>query len=123
MRYFYTSKEFARMARRSGLAEAGLSEAIDRAEEGKIDSDLGGGLIKQRVARPGQGRSGGFRTVIAYRKGGRAIFLHLFEKSRQANLSDVELEVYKDLAGEYDALTDEQLDVLVETRGWKRIER
>jgi len=52
-----------------------------------IDTDLGHGLIKQRVARPGEGRRGGFRTVIAYRVGGRAVFLFGFAKSDQANLS------------------------------------
>jgi hypothetical protein len=87
MKHAYLTKEFARLARRGGLTDDGLAEAIDRAEDGKIDADLGGGFIKQRVARPGKGRSGGFRTIIAYRKGARAIFLHLFAKARQANLS------------------------------------
>lgn len=123
MKYIYMPKDFARLARRSGLADAGLLDAVDRAETGKIDADLGGGLIKQRVARPGEGRSGGFRVVVAYRKAERAIFLHMFPKSRQANLSAIELEVYQELAKLYDALTDEQLDRLVEKRGWKRIER
>jgi hypothetical protein len=86
MEHFYLTKEFARLARRSGLPDDRLSEAIDRAEDGKLDADLGGGLIKQRVARPGKGRSGGFRTIIAYRKGERAIFLHMFAKAQQANL-------------------------------------
>jgi len=36
-----------------------LCEAVERAESGLIDANLGGGLIKQRVARLGQGRSGG----------------------------------------------------------------
>lgn len=119
----YLTKHFARLARRSGLPDDSLSEAVDRVEDGKIDADLGGGLIKQRVARPNEGRAGGLRAVLAYRRGMRAIFLHLFPKARQANLSAVELEVYRDLAEAYDALTDEQFDALVATRGWKRIEK
>jgi hypothetical protein len=123
MKCSYLTKEFARLARRSGLPDDGLLDAIDRAEDGKIDADLGGGLIKQRVARPGQGRSGGFRTIVAYRRGERAIFLHMFEKARQANLSKVELEVYQDLAQTFGLLDEAQLDELVRKRGWKRIER
>lgn len=123
MQHFYASKEFARLARRSRIADDQLWEAVSRAEDGKVDADLGGGLIKQRVARPGKGRSGGFRTVIAYRKGDRAIFLHLFAKAAKGNLSAVELEVYKELAQRYDALTEEQLDLLVEERGWRKVEQ
>jgi hypothetical protein len=61
----FKTKEFARFARRAGISDEVLCDAIDRAERGLIDADLGGGLIKQRVARPRQGRSGGYRTVIA----------------------------------------------------------
>ena len=88
----FLSKEFTRQARRSGLGDDALIDSIDLAENGKIDADLGGGLIKQRVARPGKGRSGGFRTIIAFRSGARAIFLHIFAKNRKANLTPPELE-------------------------------
>lgn len=123
MKHFYLTKEFARLARRSGLPDNGLLEAIDRAEDGIIDADLGSGLIKQRVARPGKGRSGGFRTILAYRRGKRAVFLHMFAKARQANLSPVELETYQDLAKALDLLGDAQLDELVQARGWRKIEK
>lgn len=77
MKHLYALKDFARRARKAGLGDDGLWEAVDRAERGIIDADLGAGLIKQRIARVGQGRSGGFRTIIAYWRGERAIFLHL----------------------------------------------
>lgn len=78
---------------------------------------------KQRVARDGKGRSGGFRTIIAYWRGERAIFLHLFAKARQANIGRVELETLQKLARLYDGLADEQLDALVASRGWRKVER
>ena len=59
----YKTKWFGRFARREGIADSSLLEAIERAERGIIDADLGGGLIKQRVARKGQGRSGGYRPI------------------------------------------------------------
>jgi hypothetical protein len=81
----------ARYARREGISDANLSEAIARAEMGLIDADLGGGLIKQRTARAGNGRSGGYRTIIAYRRAGRAVFLLGFAKSERDNIGDEEL--------------------------------
>jgi hypothetical protein len=60
------TKVFARFARKERLDDARLCEAVSRAERGSVDADLGGHLIKQRVARPGGGRSGGTRVLIAY---------------------------------------------------------
>lgn len=120
---FYLSKEFARLARRAGVDDEAMQSAITRAEQGTIDADLGGNLIKQRVARPNQGRSGGFRTVLAYRRGKRAVFLHLFDKGRQSNLTSIEQDRYRSIAEAIDALSNEQLDELVAIRGWRKIER
>ena len=122
MKHFYLLKEFARAARRSGLTDDALRDAVERAEEGAIDADLGGGLIKQRVARPESGRSGGFRTIIAYRRRERAIFLHLFAKARQSNIGPAELEAYQKLAKAYDRLDEAALAELVSRRGWRKIE-
>lgn len=58
---------FERFARKQRIMDVALIEAVRRAERGQIDADLGGGVIKQRVARAGQGKSGGFRTIIPYR--------------------------------------------------------
>lgn len=97
MRVFAT-KEFARFARKERIGSSQLCEAVRRAGSGLIDADLGGGVIKQRVARQGQGRSGGYRTIIAFRSGDRSVFMYGFAKNSKANLSDDELEVYRRLA-------------------------
>ena len=97
MRAFKT-RWFARFARREGMSDEALREAIERAERGLIDADLGGGLIKQRIARPGGGRSGGYRTIIAYRTGNRAVFLDGFAKSEQDNISADELTEFRAIA-------------------------
>jgi hypothetical protein len=75
-----------------------LREAIQRAERGLIDADLGGGLIKQRVARAGQGKSGGYRMMIAYRTGDRAVFLLGFAKNERDNVSEDEMAAMRKLA-------------------------
>lgn len=87
----YKTKGFTRFVRREEITDDSLVAAIKRAEEGLIDADLGGGLIKQRIARQGKGRSGGYRTIIAYRGKGRAVFLFGFAKSERENISRDEL--------------------------------
>ncbi|MFA6206080.1 MAG: type II toxin-antitoxin system RelE/ParE family toxin [Methylocystis sp.] len=90
MRVFKT-RWFARFARSERLDDESLSEAIGRAARGLIDADLGGGLIKQRVARRGRGRSGGYRMIIAYRVKERAVFLYGFTKNERENIEPDEL--------------------------------
>ena len=85
MRVFKT-RGFAKFAKSEGIGDVRLVAAINGAERGLIDADLGGGLIKLRVARQGKGKSGGYRTLIAYRKGERAVFLFGFAKSDLDNL-------------------------------------
>ena len=70
----YKNAWFAKFARKERIGNAALCDAVDRAERGLIDADLGGGLIKQRVARAGEGKSGGYRTLIFFRQAERAIF-------------------------------------------------
>jgi len=90
MRIFKT-KWLARFARHEGITDASLRDAIVRAERGLIDVDLGGGLIKQRVARQGQGRSGGYRMLVGYRMNDRSVFLLGFAKKERENIEDNEL--------------------------------
>ena len=92
-------KAFGRFRRRERISDAMLCHAIARAEDGLIDADLGGGLIKQRVARKGQGKSGGFRTLIAFRSGTRAVFLYGFAKSERGNVRPDQLAELKLYAG------------------------
>ena len=88
------------------MADAALRDAVSRAGRDLIDADLGGGVIKQRIARPGAGKSGGFRTIILFRVGALAFFVHGFAKNEQDNIDDDELAAFKLLAGQllaYDA--------------------
>jgi len=86
-----------------------LREAVTRAEKGQIDADLGGGVIKQRIARPGHGRSKGYRTIIFFRRGATAFFVYGFSKSQRANIVDVEVAQFKEAAKHVLALTGKQL--------------
>ena len=97
----YKLKSFARFARAEDIDDGSLAEAVERAARGLIDADLGGGLIKQRVARQGRGRSGGYRVMVAYRAKGRAVFLFGFAKNERENIGPDELVFLRELAGNW----------------------
>lgn len=79
-------KEFARFARKAGLLNAKLLQAGADVAKGQYNADLGGGVFKQRVAREGGGKSGGFRTIILFKVGGHSFFAHGFAKNSKANV-------------------------------------
>jgi hypothetical protein len=105
----FKTKWLVRFARREGIADKSLREAIERAERGLIDADLGGGLIKQRVAWQGQGRSGGYRIIIAYRVKDRAVLLFGFAKNERENISTDELLILREVAGNWLAADSETI--------------
>ena len=109
MRIFITPWA-VRFARRERITNTSLKEAIGRAERAIIDADLGGGLIKQRVARSGQGRSGGFRMIVVYRTKERAFFVFGFAKNARDNIEDDELQTLRDVTVELLARDDAALD-------------
>lgn len=109
----YKVKVFARFQKRERIADKKLAAAVRDAERGLIEADLGGGLIKQRIARTGQGKSGGYRTVIVYRHGELAVFLLGFAKSDRANIEDDELETLKGQARTFLRLNEDQIDAAV----------
>jgi hypothetical protein len=109
----FKTRTFARFARRERIDDAALASAVSRAERGQIDADLGGGVIKQRVARPGAGRSGGFRNVIAYQTGEISVFLYGFAKNERENIGSDELKNLRKAARFYFGLSRKDLDTAV----------
>ena len=76
---------------------------------GLIDADLGGGLVKKRIARPGQGKSGGYRTLVATNKGDRWVFVFGFPKNERSNIDKDEAEALKKLAAHLLSLTPQAM--------------
>jgi len=107
----FKTRWLARYARRENITDASLAGAVLRAKRGLVDADLGGNVIKQRVARIGQGRSGGYRLLIAFRAAHRAVFLFGFAKNERDNIDDKELTTLKEIAAAWlaaDAVKIEQ---------------
>jgi hypothetical protein len=109
----FKTRWFQRFSRKEKIGDAVLLDSIARAEKGQVDADLGGGVIKQRIARPGQGKSGGYRTIILFKQGQRAVFIYGFAKSERANIDSDEGKQFKEAARYVLRLTEKQIAELV----------
>ncbi len=118
----YKSKWFVRFARKERIPDAKLCEAVQNAEKGVIDADYGDGLIKQRIARPGEGKSGGYRSIILFKKGERSFFVYGFAKSDRDNIDESDERDFKDLAKVLLDTSDEQLADLIEAGKYQEVQ-
>ncbi len=111
----FKSKWFAKFARKERITDAKLCEAIGNAEQGIVDADYGGGVIKQRIARPNEGKSGGYRSIVIFRRGARSFFVYGFAKNEQDNIDESDERDFKELAKIVLALSDAELKTLVDS--------
>jgi hypothetical protein len=101
----YKTRWFDRWARKEGLATPSLCAAVREMASGLFDADLGSGLFKKRIGRPGQGKSGGYRTLVATNRGNRWLFVYGFPKNERSNIDKDEAEALKKLAAHLLSLT------------------
>ena len=94
----YKTRWFERWARKQDLSSRTLCEAMREMQAGLYEADRGGGLLKKRIARPGQGKSGGFRTLVATNKGSKWFFVFGFPKNVRSNIDKDEEDSLKKLA-------------------------
>jgi hypothetical protein len=97
MRIFKTIA-FYRWAKKETLSDKALVKAIHELREGNYEANLGGNLFKKRIAISGKGKSGGLRTILAFRSGDKSFFVFGFSKNQKANMTEQEKLVYKKLA-------------------------
>ncbi len=102
-------RSFARWASSESISDSVIKKAVDEINRNLIDADLGAGLLKKRVAREGSGKSGGFRTMLAFRDNNRAIFILGFPKSKQDNIGNEELRKLKILSKELLSASDSEI--------------
>ncbi len=115
------NKWFTRFAGKNRLTDKMLSKAVEDAANGLINADLGGGVIKQRIARPGGGKSGGFRAIILFRAGARAFFVYGFQKSAQDNIDANELAAFKELAASVLVYEEKSLEAAIKAGVWTEV--
>ena len=97
----HLSKAFKRMARRGGLTDVHICQAVAEMNTGLIDANLGAGLFKKRIAMPGQGKRGSWRALLGFQTGKKAFFLYLFPKNSRDNIEGDEMKALKRLARYY----------------------
>jgi len=108
MRIFKNSW-FARFADKEGITDGELVEAVNLLEAGLADADLGGDVYKMRLARPGEGKSGGYRVIVFFRTEERTFFVYSFAKANRGNISEKELRIFKKRAKIFISKTDEEI--------------
>lgn len=107
--------------RKTELTDSALCAAVSEMAEGLIDADLGGGVVKKRVALPGRGKTGSARTLVATNKGSRWFFVFGFEKNERANVSAKEVEAVQRIAADLFRLSSSELDAHVAIDALKEI--
>jgi hypothetical protein len=101
---------FTRFAGKEGITDDELREIVNTVlEAGQAEADMGGGVYKVRVARPGEGKSGGYRVIVFFRSKFRTFFVYGFAKSDRGNIGQKELRGFKEDAKADLSLTDEQI--------------
>ena len=108
----YKTKAFARWAKKVGLNDTVLCDAIQEMERGLYEADLGGGVLKKRIARSGQGKRGGFRTLIATNKGDKWFFMFGWPKNERSNINDREEAALKAMAANLLAMKPTDLSIV-----------
>ncbi len=114
MRKVFRTRTFTRWMRKAGLSDEALSNAVSEMAQGLVDTELGGHLVKKRIALPGQGKRGGARTIVATKMADRWFFLYGFSKNERANIDQDELKIFQELAKELLGFDDRQLATALE---------
>lgn len=113
MHRVFKTRSFVSQMKKSGVSDTALAKAVSEMRRGLVDADLGGGVVKKRVAISGRGKSGGARTLVATNRGNRWFFIYGFLKNERANVNDEELEALKMYAHELLALPDTSLALAI----------
>ena len=94
----FKTRHFAKWARKTGLADESLTAAATEIANGSFEVDLGGGVIKKRMALAGRGKRGGARSIVAYHRGTHVFFVYGFAKNERSNIEPAELDTFRLLA-------------------------
>jgi len=101
---------FTRFADKEGIADDELKEMVNHLEVGQAEADLGGGVYKVRIARSGEGKSGGYRVIVFFKSGERTFFVYGFAKSGRENIDKGELQGFKARSKDVFSMTEAQIN-------------
>lgn len=109
----YKHRRFQQWLKLENLTDEALRDAVIEIDHGLNNGNLGGGLYKKRIAMPGKGKQGGYRTLLAFKQGEKAFFVYGFAKNVMDNINEKEREVYKSLAKELLSLNEKALENMI----------
>jgi len=107
------TKGFSKFLKKEKVKDKALLDAVEEIEDGLIGDRLGSSAYKKRVARPSEGKSGGFRTIYVFRNKDRVIFIQGYAKNEKSALTDEELKVVREAAKEMLSWTNKKINKLV----------
>ena len=107
------TKHFSKWASKQKISVNELARALAELKAGSFEANLGGHIYKKRIRFEGKGKSGSGRTIICYKKGDRAIFIHGFAKNEKSNLSRKELYAFKELSKILLGLSAAEVDIAI----------
>jgi len=111
----FKNKWFTRFADKEGITDGELKEMVNQLEADQADANLGGDVYKVRVAREGEGKSGGYRVIVFFRSEERTFYVYGFAKSDRSSIDQKETREYKALAKQYFDLSDEMVERAIQT--------
>ena len=109
----FKNKWFKKFAKKERISDKKLCDMIKYIESGSIDVDYGAGLIKQRLARPKQGKSSGYRCIILFRLKEKAFFVYGFPKSEKDNITLEDEQAFKDLSQQMFVFSDDDIEKML----------
>ena len=122
MTNIFKTKVFNRWSDKEKLTTETLCDAIAEVEQNQVEASLGMYLFKKRVARPGQGKRGSYRTIIAFKKEDRAFFLFGFDKGSRNNISEKEIQALKKLSKYFMGFTNKELEYAIKNGALIKVE-
>lgn len=105
MRIFKT-KHFAKWAKKHIITDKLLQTAAKEIVQNSFEANLGGYVLKKRMATKDRGKSGSARTIVVFKKEGHCFFVYGFEKNEKENISVSEKKAFKLLAKELLGFSD-----------------
>jgi hypothetical protein len=109
----YKNRIFHQWSKSEDLKDETLRKTIDEMNKGLYDANLGSGLSKKRVAMPGKGKRGSYRTLIAFMENEKAFFIYGFSKNKKSEISNAEKEAYRKLAKDFLSMRHEEIQHLL----------
>jgi hypothetical protein len=115
------TRRFFKWVSTQPVSKTELKTALEELKGGVFEASLGGNIYKKRIRFQGRGKRGSGRTIICYKRGGRAIFIHGFAKNEKDNLSARELMALKEFSNILTGLTDAQFEKAIANGDFREV--